>query len=218
MPELTNDNELYLLNLGDGENRFTPTWIAEVGAALDVVANAEGPRALITSATGKYWSNGLDLDWLGSHPEELGPYVASVQALYARLLTMPAPSVAVLQGHTYAAGAMLALSHDVRIMRADRGFFCLPEVNIGIPFSAGMSALIQARLSPERAHEAMTTGRRYGGQEAEAAGIADSTHQADELLEAGQARARDLAATAGPTLAAIRTQMYERVIALLTST
>jgi Delta3-Delta2-enoyl-CoA isomerase len=217
MPELTSENEIYLLNLGEGENRFSPPWIAEVAAALDVVANAEGPRALVTVATGKYWSNGLDLDWLGSHPEEMGQYVTSVQALFARLLTLPAPSIAVLQGHTYAAGAMLALSHDSRIMRADRGFFCLPEVNIGIPFTAGMSALIQARLSPELAHEAMTTGRRYGGQEAEVAGIVASTHEADALTAEAKVRVRGLTATAGPTLAAIRTQMYERVIGLLAS-
>jgi len=67
-------------------------------------------------------------------------------------------AIAALQGHTFAAGAMLALAHDQRVMRSDRGFFCFPEVDIGIPFTVGMNALITARLSARVAHEAMTTG------------------------------------------------------------
>ena len=122
-----------------------------------------GPRALLTSATGKIWSNGLDLDWLTANLDQAGPYVDQVQGLFARYLELTVPTVAVLQGHTFAAGALLALANDVRIMRADRGFFCLPEVDISIPFAPGMSALIQSKLSPDTAQEAMLTGRRYGG-------------------------------------------------------
>lgn len=218
MPELTIDDGLYVLDLGDDENRFTVDWVAEVAAALDEVDGADGPRALLTVARGKFFSNGLDLDWLGEHPDEMGSYVASVQGLFAKLLTMGVPSVAVLQGHTFAAGAMLALSHDVRFMRADRGFFCLPEVNIGIPFTPGMAALIQARLSPAAAHESMTTGRRYGGDDAGSAGLVDGARSEDELLATATARARELAPTAGDTLAAIRTQMYAPAIAALTAT
>ena len=83
--------------------------------------------------------------------------------LLARVLELDVPTVAALQGHAFAAGAMLALAHDQRVMRADRGFFCLPEVDIRIPFTRGMNALIAARLRGDAAHEAMTTGRRYGG-------------------------------------------------------
>jgi enoyl-CoA hydratase/carnithine racemase len=54
----------------------------------------------------------------------------------------------------------------MRVMRADRGFFCLPEVDLGLSFAPGMSALVRARLAPAVAHEAMTTGRRYGGEQA----------------------------------------------------
>ena len=43
-------------------------------------------------------------------------------------------------------------------MREDRGYYCLPEVDIRIPFTPGMDALLKARLTPPTAHEAMTTG------------------------------------------------------------
>ena len=163
MPALQRTDDVFVLDLGDDENRFSRDWMASVTDALDEVDAADGPRALLTVATGKFWSNGLDLDWLTSHLDEAGAYVDQVQGLLARYLETSVPTVAVLQGHTFAAGALLALAHDVRLMRADRGFFCLPEVDISIPFSPGMSALIQSKLTPDTAQEAMLTGRRYGG-------------------------------------------------------
>ena len=93
-------------------------------------------------------------------------------------------------------------------MRADRGFFCLPEVDIHIPFTPGMAALIQARLSKKTAHEAMTTGRRYGGQDALAAGIVDAVAGEGEVLGASVQIARPLAAKDGATLGAIKRGMY----------
>ncbi|MFF4584898.1 enoyl-CoA hydratase-related protein [Streptomyces sp. NPDC001388] len=215
MPELDRQENVFVLDLGDGENRFHPDWLAAVDAALDEVEKTEGPRALVTAATGRFYSNGLDLDWLLAHADRQRDYVISVHALLARLLTLPLVTVAALQGHTFAAGAMFSLAHDVRVMRADRGFWCLPEADLGIPFSPGMSALIQARLAPRAAHEAMVTARRYGGREALAAGIVD--HAADE--DAVRTTAVELAAAqagkAGDTLRAIRSRMYAPVLTAL---
>ena len=64
VPTLDRDGDVFVLNLGDSENRFHPDWLVEVQAHLDTVAEREGPRALVTTATGKYFSNGLDLEWL----------------------------------------------------------------------------------------------------------------------------------------------------------
>ncbi|MFJ8107641.1 enoyl-CoA hydratase-related protein [Streptomyces sp. NPDC096132] len=218
MPQLDRQDDVFILDLGDGENRFHPDWIAAVDAALDEVEKADGPRALVTAATGKFYSNGLDLDWLFAHADQHMDYVVSVQALFARLLSLPVVTVAALQGHTFAAGAMFSLAHDFRVMRADRGFWCLPEADINIPFTPGMSALIQSRLTPRTAHEAMVTARRYGGSDALDAGIVD--HAVDEgavrTTAVGIARAQ--AAKAGDTLATIRTRMYAPVLAALRDT
>ena len=215
MPQLNRDGEVFILDLGADENRFHPDWVASVTGLLDEVAAATGPRALVTVATGKFWSNGLDLDWLGAHPDQSAAYVNSVHALFARVLSLPVPGVAACQGHVFAAGAMLALAHDSRVMRADRGFFCLPEVDIAIPFTAGMAALIQARLSPASAHEAMTTGRRYGGEQALAAGIVEQAVPEQDVRPTAIERARALTGKAGPTLGAIKEQMYAAQLALL---
>ncbi|PJE96365.1 enoyl-CoA hydratase [Streptomyces carminius] len=215
MPTLERRDDVFLLDLGDTENRFHPDWLASVGALLDEVENAEGPRALVTAATGKFFSNGLDLDWLLAHTDRAAEYAASVQELLARVLTLPLVTVAALQGHTFAAGAMLSLCHDFRVMRADRGYWCLPEADIHIPFTPGMSALIQARLTPQTAHEAMVTARRYGGEEARAAGIVDRAVAEDAVRATALEIAGSLTAKASPTLGVIKSRMYGRAVAEL---
>ena len=215
MPVLDRHDDVFVLDLGDTENRFSPDWLASVEAALDEVAGADGPRALVTAATGKFFSNGLDLDWLFAHGDQHEDYVVRVQELLARVLALPVVTVAALQGHTFAAGAMLSLAHDFRVMRADRGFWCLPEADIGIPFTRGMSGLIQARLAPQTAHEAMTTGRRYGGEDARAAAIVDRAVDEESVRTTAVELAASLAGKAGDTLGTIKACMYAPALAAL---
>lgn len=218
MPSLDRQDDVFVLDLGDGENRFHPDWLAAVGSALDEVERAEGPRALVTAATGKIWSNGLDLDWLFANADHYHEYVVSVHALFARVLSLPIITVAALQGHTFAAGAMLSLSHDFRVMRADRGYWCLPEADINIPFTPGMSSLIQARLTPQAAHEAMVTARRYGGTDAAAAGIVDRAVDEDAVRATALEIARAQAGKAGDTLGTIKARMYAPALTVLRDT
>src|SRR5438034_1775652 len=171
MPTLDNDGDVWILNLGDGENRFTPDWMSAVTDALDEVIAKPEPRALVTHAGGKIWSNGIDLDWLGQNQDQVQPFVDQLHAMLAKFLVAPVPTVAAVQGHTFAGGAMLALAHDWRVMRADRGYFCLPEADINIPFTPGMSAMIQCKLTPAAATLTMIGATRVGGEDAAAAGI-----------------------------------------------
>ncbi|MDX3525231.1 enoyl-CoA hydratase-related protein [Streptomyces sp. ID05-39B] len=208
MPTLDRQDNVFVLDLGDGENRFHPDWLAAVNAALDEVEKADGSRALVTTATGKFYSNGLDLDWLFAHADQRKEYVASVHALLARMLSLPVITVAALQGHTFAAGAMFSLAHDFRVMRADRGYWCLPEADINIPFTPGMSALIQSRLTPQTAHEAMTTARRYGGQDALAVALVDRAVDEDAVSRTAIEIAHAQVGKAGDTLGTIKARMY----------
>ena len=215
MPTLDRTENVFVLDLGDGENRFHPGWVDAVSAALDEVEKAEGPRALVTAATGKFYSNGLDLDWLFAHADAHDGYISSVHVLLARVLSLPVVTVAAVQGHAFAAGAMFTLAHDFRVMRADRGFWCLPEADINMPFTPGMSALIQARLAPQVAHEAMVTARRYGGHDALAAGIIDRVADEQAVLAAAREIAAGHAVKAGETVATIKARMYAQVLASL---
>jgi enoyl-CoA hydratase/carnithine racemase len=213
--ELSRDGDVFVLRMDDGENRFSPPMLDALEGALDEVAAADGPRALVMTGTGKFFSNGLDLDWLGAHPDEGDAYVGRVHGLFAGVIGLPCHTVAALNGHTFAAGAMLALAFDRRVMRADRGYWCFPEVDLGLPFTPGMNEIIRRNLPVATAHEAMVTGRRYGGADAEAAGIVHEAVAEDEVLARAVAWAAELAPKAGPVVARLRSDLLAEVLTAL---
>ncbi|MFI0371580.1 enoyl-CoA hydratase-related protein [Actinomadura sp. 1N219] len=212
MIDLQRDGDVYVLRFDDGENRFGPGFLDAAEDALGAVEKNEGPGALVTVGAGKFYSNGLDLDWLGANPDRFEDYLRRVHGLYARILSLPMPTVAALNGHAFAGGAMLALAHDFAVMRTGRGYFCLPEVDLGMSFTPGMDALIRSRLPKAVAHEAMITGRRYTAEEALSAGIVRRTAAADEVLPAAVALAASLAGKDGRIVAKIRTDMYRTAL------
>ncbi|MET0384768.1 MAG: enoyl-CoA hydratase-related protein, partial [Polyangiales bacterium] len=99
------------------------------------------------------------------------------------------------------------------VMRTDRGFFCLPEVDIKIPFTKTMQSLIIARLPVRTAHEACVTGRRYGGDLAVSKGIVDQAEEEADVLPKAIALAKSLAGKDRTTLAAIKRGAYGHVLA-----
>jgi enoyl-CoA hydratase/carnithine racemase len=130
-----------------GENRFHPLLLDALETVLDELEAGTEPAALVVTGSGKFFSNGLDLDYMGASPENAEPTLARVHSLFGRVLGLELPTIAALNGHAFAAGAMFALCFDQAVMREDRGWFCLPEADLGLPFTAGMNALIGARLS-----------------------------------------------------------------------
>ena len=65
MATITTDGAVWTLNLGDDENRFTPAFLDEVESGLDKLEASDEPAVLVTIGTGKFFSNGLDLQSLG---------------------------------------------------------------------------------------------------------------------------------------------------------
>jgi 1,4-dihydroxy-2-naphthoyl-CoA synthase len=110
---------------------------------------------------------------------------------------------------------MLALACDQIVMRTDRGFFCLPEVDINIPFTNGMAKLVQAKLSAAAAYEVMLTGRRFSAEEALAAGFINEAVPDEQVLPAAIARAQALTSKDRGTLATIKQRMYPGVLEAL---
>ncbi|KAJ7540405.1 hypothetical protein O6H91_10G013400 [Diphasiastrum complanatum] len=121
---------------------------------------------------GKFYSNGLDFAFIRRDMMEL--LFDALHRLLERFLHFPIPTMAAINGHAVAAGCMLALAHDYRFMRSDKGYIFLNEVEIKLPFSPGMNALIRSKLPVHTYHKAVLSGQRYGGKEAERSGFVDA--------------------------------------------
>jgi len=215
--DLRKEGDVFILTMQSGENRFNRTFVEAMNEALDAVERSEGAAALVTTGgVDKFYSNGLDLAWLtGDGLQEAPEFIKTVLKLLGRVMAFPMPTAAAMNGHAFAAGAMLALAHDFRVMRSDRGFFCLPEVDINIPFAPGMTALIKSRLTPNVFRSLLLTGVRIGGNEAKELGVVDEAVAAEDVLPRAVALAAPLAAKNRHTYRAIKRGMYIEALTLL---
>jgi enoyl-CoA hydratase/carnithine racemase len=213
--ELDQDGNVFVLRMRNGENRFNLEWLDAVNEALDRVEATEGACALVTTGDGKFYSNGMDLEWLATVPDQAGDYLRAIYRLLGRVLGFPAITVAAVNGHAFGAGALLTIAHDFAVMRADRGYWCMPEADLGLPLTTEYVSLLQAKLPGHTAHEALVTGRRYGGPEALDAGIVQEVAGEDEVLAEAVKIAARLAGKDRATLAEHKRLLYGDAIATL---
>jgi enoyl-CoA hydratase/carnithine racemase len=214
---LEREGDVFVLRFDAPENRFRPDGVRAWHEALDEVEAAGSPAALVTTGTGKFYSNGLDLEWMlgEASDEERTAYIPNVLGVMARVLTFPTATVAAINGHAFGAGAQLSLAHDQRVMRRERGFWCMPEIDMGAPLHPGMTALIQARLPHQTAHEVIVTGTRYSAEHAQRMRIVDHVAQEDEVLPRAVEIAAALAGKAHPAMTQLKTGMYPDVLEAL---
>ncbi len=170
------------------ENRFNPLFLQEMMEGLDEMEKDPDVRALvITGGDPKFFSNGLDLDWLtanaGDMDKVLG-YLQLANTMFKRWTLYPKPTVAALNGHTFAAGLFMAAHMDFRFMREDRGWICLPEVDINIPLLPGMIAICQSTMSAQGFRKLYYTAARLTGPEAVEIGFVEKVYPLDALLPA----------------------------------
>jgi enoyl-CoA hydratase/carnithine racemase len=215
--ELDTEGSVVVLRMRGGENRFSLEWLDAMNAALDRIEATPGPCALVTTGEGKFYSNGMDLDWLATAPERAGEYLRAIYRVLGRVLALPVMTVAAINGHAFGGGALLAMAHDYRVMRADRGYWCMPEADLGLPLTAEYLSVLTAKLSAGSVHEAVLTGRRYGGGDAVAAGVVHRAVAEDEVLAQAVELAAGLVGHDRRTIGTHKKLLYGAAIEALTA-
>jgi Delta3-Delta2-enoyl-CoA isomerase len=204
MIELEREGDVFVLTMNEGENRWNTSFVRAFAQALDEIEASNGPTALVTlSANEKFFSNGLDLDWIMTNANDDDPtghpggdrsvFGAEFMEVMGRIITLSVPTVAAINGHTFGAGFMCALGHDVRIMREDRGFLCANELQIGLTIPVPEVALFRHKIPAPAFHETVILAKRWTAPAAVAAGFVEAAVSLDRLRDAAMARAAELA-------------------------
>jgi len=186
--DLGRQGDVFVLTMAAGENRWNTSFVREFEESLDEVMDSDGAVALVTtSESEKFYSNGLDLEWISSEGEHPGGdrrvFGAEIMALFGRLITLPIPTVAAVNGHAFGAGFMIALCHDLRVMREDRGYLCANEVEIGMVIPDPELALFRHKIPANAFHETAVLARRWTGAAALNAGIVHATAPLESIRE-----------------------------------
>ena len=192
------DENVAVVTMNSGENRFNLAFLDELLSVLDTIENdTEANVLVVRSSHEKIFSNGIDLDWLASFIQKndldtAKKFLYTMNSLFKRLLIYPMPTVAAITGHAFAGGAIMCCAFDFRFMRSDRGFFCFPEVDLGIPFLPGMIALAEKAIPMYKLEEMKYTGKRLTAYECEEHHIVMKACHIDDLMSEALAFAKGL--------------------------
>lgn len=173
--------QIYLLTISSPpDNRITTPFCHALIAALTRVQHTQPPGVVVTtSALPKFYSNGLDLNHATTAPNF---WSGALYALFRKLLSYPMPTIAVLNGHAFAAGLMLSMYHDYRVMNPSRGYLCLNEVDFGALLKPPMSSIFREKVPGATYRSLVLEGKRFNAKEAVEAGILDATGGLEEAL------------------------------------
>ena len=205
---------IYLLTFSSPpDNRLTTSFCRTLLLALDILEHSYPSGVVVTtSAIRKFYSNGLDL----RHAFATKDFMAtSLYPLFRRFLTYPMPTIALINGHAFAAGFMLAMHHDYRMMPQNRGFLCLNEVEFGVPLQPPMSSVFRQKCDPTTYRDMVLEAKRFGGEDALRLGLVDGVGEGwgcvEELVSQRGLREKGKSGVYGE----LKEEMWRESVALL---
>lgn len=215
------EESVAMITMCNGVNRQNLSFAKAMHHVLDEVeADSEIHSVILTSSDEKNFSQGVDIEWIGAKFNEkdfdsIKAFMYGMNDLFKRLLLIPLPVIAAINGHAFGNGAMLACACDFRFMKRDRGYFCFPEVDIDIPFLPGMIAFVRKAVPEYKFNELKLTGRRVGADELAAHHIIEkSSGDLKELMEDAMAFARSFNKKRG-IFGEHKKRMYKEIVAVI---
>ncbi|KAA8517078.1 hypothetical protein F0562_017371 [Nyssa sinensis] len=114
-------------------------------------------------------------------PNRLLLMSSKFRSLINDLISLPMPTIAVISGHASATGFILALCHDYVLMRKDRGFLYMSEVDIKLKMPAWFVPILRYKIgSPTAWRDVVLKVEKLTAEVAIEKGIIDSAHTSME--------------------------------------
>lgn len=200
------------------EHRFNPILIDELEQCIHRLEGDRSYRCLVLTGAGKYFSNGMDTAYISSNLSHAYQLQKRTEFLMSRILKLPLLTVSLINGHCTAAGAVLALCADYRIMTT-RGLFFTPAVNLGIVYSQGLIEVVKAKVAdPIILRDLLLLSKRYSSNDLLRLGLVDKqVSSLDEGFQEVEKIYGENSNFVGSSLGAVRSRMYARAIECLES-
>ncbi|HYD94529.1 MAG TPA: enoyl-CoA hydratase-related protein [Noviherbaspirillum sp.] len=174
-------------------NALSFSLIGDIGRCFEEVEKSMARALLVTGAGQKAFCAGADIAELTNRDLEAQKRGAEFgQQVFARLDTLPMPSVAILNGYAFGGGLELALACTFRLATANAKVG-LPEIKLGLIPGYGGTQRLPRIVGEARALEMIMTGRTVAADEAERIGLVNRLVEGD-AIEAGMAFAREFSA------------------------
>src|SRR5882672_108253 len=189
--QLSRIGELALVRLDRPEvlNALNFELLRDLGAALDQVAAGDARALLVTGTGDRAFCAGADVkELIGRSLAATREGAAFGQAIFAKLDTLPIPSIALINGYAFGGGLELALACTFRLA-ARSARLGLPEIKLGLIPGYGGTQRLPRLIGEARALEIIMTGRTIEAEEAERIGLVNRIAEGD-LIEAGKSFAR----------------------------
>lgn len=183
MIERTQHGDVAVITIENGKaNALTADLLDELTAA--VVREVQSPaRGLVLTGAGSMFSAGLDLLALeNASREDIAALGGALADAAAALFSMPRPTVAAINGHCIAGGAILALACDQRIMAEGKGKFGLTEAQLGLTVPPSIIEMLRYPLSRPLLERVLYTGTVYPTFKAQDMQLVDTVVEPDELM------------------------------------
>jgi polyketide biosynthesis enoyl-CoA hydratase PksI len=142
---------------------FDADSLAAFCAAVDELCALPELRAVLIAGAGSHFCAGASSEVLvGDDP---APALATLMSeLPRRLLSIPVPTIAAVEGHAVGGGLVWSLWSDVAIF-AEESLYGANFVDLGITPGMGATVLLEEMFGPGLARELMYSGRLLKGRE-----------------------------------------------------
>jgi enoyl-CoA hydratase len=197
------DCSILTLNRPEALNALSFAIVRQISEAFDDVANSKSRALIVTGAGDKAFCAGADIKELRNRTlmaQKRGAQLG--QAIFAKLDTLPMPSVAVINGYAFGGGLELALACTFRLATRNAKMG-LPEIKLGLIPGYGGTQRLPRVVGEARALEMIMTGRAVDAEEAERIGLVNRLVDGDPV-DAGMAFAREFTGYSLPVLAFAR--------------
>lgn len=204
-----------LLNRPRQYNALSAALLAALHAELDALGADEAVRVVVITGAGNAFCSGHDLKEMRALATraEVEALFRSCSAMMQKLVALPQPVIAAVNGLATAAGCQLAAQCDLAVA-ADHARFAVSGINLGL-FCSTPAVALSRNLGRKRAAEMLFTGDFIDADTAMDWGLVNRVAPADRLMETAYELANNLKSKPREALALGKALFYRQLEAPL---